>query len=438
MSRARAVLTSRPFWTLVDQGLVSVGNFLSGVIIVHHMPKTGYGAYALLLETMLFLNSLQNAVITYPMSVRGATHDATTLKRISTAALWMTFAILPLLGLAMALAVCFGAAPAAGDGGLFVLGICAAAGMVLWQMQETVRRALMAELRFQACIPGDAISYLGQVCLLLLVASAGRLTLPIAFVIIGVTSACALTFQSLQIGLVSLRFSEVAAIAKNFWKLGSWTLLATLAGSLAMVGSSWTLKIFGGLDANADYAAMIMPTKLANPVLIAMGNLMVPGVAKVAKRYGRPATVRVALRYAFCGAALVFVYYGLIAAFPTLALGLVLGKNSPYLAVAGKLRVYQLYLAAIYIESVLMAWLYGLGESRANFTSQMVQGSFTLVIALPAAAMYGLYGLILGNLTAASICIVVQFWFLRKALGFGVTRSSRSFTAFAESLPALD
>jgi O-antigen/teichoic acid export membrane protein len=172
--------------------------------------------------------------------------------------------------------------------------------------------------------------------------------------------------------------------------------------------------------------------------LIAIGNLLVPTVARVAGQYGRRATIRFSVRYGLVGGALIFLYYGFLAAFPATALRMVFKSHSPYIAMAGPLRWYQIDLAAIYIESVLMAWLYGLGESRTNFTSQMVKASFILLVALPATAMFGLYGLIAGNLIAVSLCIAVQLYFLRKALRHQSAAESERVREFAGLLPALD
>jgi O-antigen/teichoic acid export membrane protein len=438
LSGLRPASMSRAAWTIADQAMVSAGNFVSGVIIARHLPSSAFGEYALLLATMLFLNSLHSALVTYPLSVRGATHDPATLRRIATASLWMTLGLLPVLGAVMGLGVYFGAATASGPRGLLELVTSAAGAMLLWQMQETVRRTLMAELRFMACIPGDAISYLGQAALLLALTWSGRLTLSLAFSVIGVTSAAALVVQTLQIGLVRLRFTEVVGIARDLWKLGSWTLLTNLSGLVALVGYTWTLKIFRGLDETAAYAAMIVPTKLANPLLIGIGNLLVPGVAKVARRFGRPATIGVAGRYGLAGAAIIFLYYGLLAAFPTLALRLIFKKESPYLAVAGPLRWYVLNLGVFYIEGILLAWLYGLGKTRANFASQLLKASIIVLVALPATASYGVYGLIAGNLAATTLCVMMQVLFLRRALAVGIRPERELVRTSNESLPALD
>jgi O-antigen/teichoic acid export membrane protein len=345
----------------------------------------------------------------------------------------MTLALLPLLGLAMGIAAFCGANHSANPIGMIPLALAAIAGMLLWQMQETVRRGLMAELRFAACIPGDALSYLGQAALLGLMAWSGRLTLPWAFIIIGATSAMAVVIQGVQIGLVRITIREVVSIARDFWKLGSWTLLANLAMFITTVGYSWTLKIFHGLDVTAALAALVITLKPVNPMLMGVGNLLVPAVARVARHEGPRATIRAVWRYALLGGVVVFSYYGLLFAFPTLALRIVFGPNSPYLGEATLLRFYLINMSIMYVEMVLLSWLYGLGESRANFVTQSFQAAVALLVSLPLTAIYGIPGLIAGGFIGTTLCVVAQLMMLRKALNLQVADLSPHVISFDES-----
>src|ERR1700733_1293690 len=61
--RARLLSESklRLFWTLADQAVVSVGNFLTSNMLARHLPQEQYGAFGTLFETLLFLNGLQAA-----------------------------------------------------------------------------------------------------------------------------------------------------------------------------------------------------------------------------------------------------------------------------------------------------------------------------------------------------------------------------------------
>jgi O-antigen/teichoic acid export membrane protein len=411
-----AVVRSSAIWTIADQGVVSIGNFASGVILARHLSQASYGAFALLLASMLFLNSLHGALVTSPLSVCGSIRDRERFRRSSSAALWLTLALLPVLGLAMGLAVLRGTDLGVSAIGIAPLAASAVAAMLLWQMQETTRRGLMTELRFAACVPGDALSYLGQAALLAWMAESGTLTLPRAFVIIGVTSAMATVVQAVQIGLARVRFAELWEITRDFWILGRWALLANLATFVTTVGYAWTLRFSHGLEATAAFAAMIVPLKLANPLLMGIGNLLVPAVARVRSRDGVRATIRIAGRYGFLGGVAVFSYYALLFVFPAGALRLAFGANSPFLKEAVPLRFYLLSMCVCYVEMVLLGWLYGLGNSRATFLTRFVQASVSVLIALPAIVVFGIPGWIGGEFISTTLAVVVQLYLLRRAL----------------------
>jgi hypothetical protein len=411
-----ATLNGSAVWTLADQGIVSIGNFISGVVLARHLPESSYGAFALLLASMLFLNSLHTALVTCPMSIRGSTGDRDRLKRSSSAALWMTLALLPALGAAMGLAVFKGTGTGISAAGMIPLAASAVAAMLLWQMQETTRRGLMTELRFASCVPGDALSYLGQAGLLAWMAQSGTLTLPRAFMVIGVTSAVATVVQAMQIGMARVTFAGLWEITRDFWILGRWALLANLAAFVTTVGYTWTLRFSHGLNAMAAFAAMIVPLKLANPLLMGVGNLLVPAVSRVRNRAGARATVRIAGKYGLLGGAAVFSYYALLFAFPGGALRLAFGAASSFIKEAVPLRFYLITMCVCYVESVLLGWLYGLGDSRASFLSRAVQATASVLIALPAIVVFGIPGWIGGEFVATTLAVAVECCLLWRLL----------------------
>src|SRR5581483_9645528 len=91
----------RALWVLMDQGIVSAGNFFTGNQLGRHLTETGYGNYGLLLETMLYFNGLQAALVIYPLTIKGATGDRTNLGRMATAAFVFSLLLLPVLAFAM-------------------------------------------------------------------------------------------------------------------------------------------------------------------------------------------------------------------------------------------------------------------------------------------------------------------------------------------------
>src|SRR5687768_9777884 len=147
------------FWALADQGVASLGSigifWLLGKAFAQRDAMAQMGNFGQLFELMWFLNSLHAALVVYPLTVRGAVSDRATLARLTGACILITLLAAPFIG-----GAALGMAAAYTD---WTIGVWAALAVVVWQVQETARRGLMAELRFRAAMVGDAIRYIGHV-----------------------------------------------------------------------------------------------------------------------------------------------------------------------------------------------------------------------------------------------------------------------------------
>jgi O-antigen/teichoic acid export membrane protein len=137
-------------WSVTDQAVVSLGTFLTSIALARHLRPSDYGAYGALLAALLFLNGVHTSLVTSPLSVRGAAVDRATLGRYSTVSVLFTLALAVPSGLLLL-------AASAGVGGSS-LWIWAPASLVLWQVQETMRRSLMCGLGHRRAVWGAASS----------------------------------------------------------------------------------------------------------------------------------------------------------------------------------------------------------------------------------------------------------------------------------------
>src|SRR5258708_31864919 len=64
------LLIERASWTLVDQGVVSFGNFLLNVLLARTLSEEDYGEFALFLGAIFILRAIDYSLISYPLSVR--------------------------------------------------------------------------------------------------------------------------------------------------------------------------------------------------------------------------------------------------------------------------------------------------------------------------------------------------------------------------------
>jgi O-antigen/teichoic acid export membrane protein len=408
---------SRAFLVLVDQGVVSAGTFLSmTVILARHLSDENYGAFNILFDTMLYLNSLQAALVIYPLTLQGAAGDRSGLGRLATASLILSVGLLPILGIAVVLSLLLQS-----DQTLQNV-MLAVASMFLWQVQESLRRVLIADLRFGDVVWGDALKYLGQAAYLFVLARIGQLDFRTALIAMIVSSAAATAVQALQIGLAPIRFWQLRLIVRDFWKLGRWMLVTNVSALLTSLAYPWMLGWWHGPATAATFYAIINTFKLANPIMSSMTGLIVPAVARAMANDGAAAARRIAVRYTAFGAMLLLPYFVVLLCVPTLALRLFYGDSSPYTKTAelltyngNLLRLFVANYVAVYLLCTLGGWLSALGRSRWLFHSQIANVIVSLAVGMPMIHLWKVAGLIVGGMLAAFATAFVVIYYIHKA-----------------------
>jgi O-antigen/teichoic acid export membrane protein len=395
------------FWSQVDQGVVSLGSFLLGLILARSLPPAEYGVYALVWSALLFLRGFHTSLVTYPLSVDWAKTEPGKLNALVGGSLALTIALgLPLMAGAAVAAVIVGRP-----------------GLVPWAMgallaghfQETTRRALMAGLRHRATVLGDSVSYLGQVAGLWAVASSRRLSVEAAFAAMALTSLVAGFIQLRQLGAPAFETRVLRALAARWWELGRWLLLATLLSVFTIQVFPWTVGLVRGPAEAGQYQAAANLLGATHPVLFGLGNLLVPAVAQAWACGGLSASWRVARWYGLLGAVLLVPYLGVLWVWPGEVLRLVYGTESPYMALETEVRLFALAYATIYIGQLAGALLLGLEQSRASFWVTAACAAASVVVGMPLAAGYGVDGALAGLVVSrvvqvgSAIALIVRF-----------------------------
>jgi O-antigen/teichoic acid export membrane protein len=390
---------------MIDQGFVSAGNFLTVNFLARWLrPEAEFGLFSVMLETMLYLNSLQAALVIYPLSVRGARSDKGGLGVLSSGSMILTLLLLPVLGLAM------GGVAGLTSGGMTI--VTAIAAITLWQLQETTRRALMADMRFGDAIWGDALRYLGQAGMIWAFHAAGILSLNTAYLAIGLSSAVGTILQAIQIGLKPVYGCDLRNMSKEFWVLGRWMLLNNAGGAISGLAYWYVLKWVHGDPACAAFGVIVGLMKLANPIMVSIGNLIVPAVARLQEHEGIRAARRIAWRYTAFGAGLLSLLFIPCLILPDLMLRLFYGWKTPYVEHAFELRLYVLNYAMAYVAAALGSWQAGLGHSRLSFYAQVVNVVVTLAVGLPMTYAWGVIGLVLGSMLAITATALATAYYM--------------------------
>jgi O-antigen/teichoic acid export membrane protein len=382
------------FWALADQGAVSLGNFMTQIILARSLRSSEYGVFALIFGVLLFLLACQSGLVAYPLSLEGAVAGKVELRKIA-----FTGAILTVL-----LAIPFSVLVIGATVILHVVAIIWAVllAMLLWQLQETFRRALMAHLRHNAAIWGDVLSYGGQALIVWLLARSHGLTLQRIFLVIALTSAAAACLQSLQIGWSAMPLRAAIAAARKYWSTGKWALLSGMNESGIRQVFPWVLALVYSPAEAAAFQAVMNVVGVSHPVVFGTVNVLVPAAAETKQRSGTSAAFRTSCWYGTLAAVLVIPFFLLLLIWSRPALVLFYGHLSPYLNAGLSLRLASVAYILAYGAGVLVAFLYGVDRAKFAFAASI---GGTLFALLPCAFLiwrFGVPGAVAGIVVLAA------------------------------------
>jgi O-antigen/teichoic acid export membrane protein len=228
MQRATAVLrrsANRELWALGDQALVSAANFFTNVYLARCMGLKEYGHFVTFYALLLYLWAWQLALFISPSmsiapQIEGAQPRHLYLRGVNTLQLlWaLSSAIVTLFAGSLLRAT-----------HVFPLSwheIVGFAGCVVaFQLQDGLRRYYFVCGNARAALINDAISYVGQVLLLILLYWSGRLHVATALDAVAITSGVAVAYGAVQESLLA-GISATRDAMRRTWRMGRDLLMA--------------------------------------------------------------------------------------------------------------------------------------------------------------------------------------------------------------------
>ncbi|WP_424138366.1 lipopolysaccharide biosynthesis protein [Roseomonas chloroacetimidivorans] len=374
----------RATWTIIDQGLVSVGTFLVSVLLARHLAPAEYGTYALLLGGMFALQLINATVLFHPLAV------LLVLAQEKEQAQLLKTAVVLIAGVSIALGAALGLA-------LLLLGrsdliLPALSCFLLWQVQEGMRRGLFAEFRHRLASLGDAVSYLGQVVVILWLATVAALDLPNALYAIALTSGLAALLQCWQL---RIRLSTPIALRhtmNQFWAVGGfWSLGNGLLSIARFQILSWTLSISAGPAAVANLQAAFNIVNLSNPLITGLCNI-IPQASAQASASGTMAAWRSTRRYLVLAAPALLTFSALVLIAPGHLLHFVYGSDSTYLILSPQVRLLIIATVAGYAADLVISFLHGLRVVPLAFAINAIGALTTAALAFALTGPFGITG----------------------------------------------
>lgn len=409
-----AVIARRGGWAITDQAVASIGNFGRNIALTHYLLPEVFGKYGMILSAFLFLNSLQAALVVYPVQVKGSVIEQERLGGFASICLLLTLLLCIPLALVMGGSAIF--VTSGSEVNSMWTAAAVALALVTFQCQELFRRTLMARLRFGAAVPGDTVCYLGQLLAIYIAGEMGWLrgpmALPRTFALMSALTTLAAVIQAMQVGLARFDRQQVVQFSRDFWHLGKWLLAANMTTIVTDIGYNWLLGLGHRAELAGFYRVIADLNKLSNPVVFTLVGLIVPVVARTRAGSDVQHAKRVGLKYAAVGFVPFGLYFLVLLAVPEVLLKILYNEN--FWTLGNGVRIFALTSIIGFIANMALAVLNGLGRPQAQFNTQLTNTIATILIGLPMTYYWGLYGALWGGLLATiALTIVALITFIR-------------------------
>ena len=227
---------------LADQAIISGGSFITNVIIARKLGPADYGLYSIVVLAQLFILSLQQAGITGIYQVIFPKLSQSKRDEYTGTLFYTQCMLLVLLLLISAIAYVFLSPVLKSFSPIF---IPAVSGILLFLLQDFLRKILLTQQKFVKTLWIDAINNLLQLLILVLWFSFSHLTLLSACWIICLTFIipCILGIVWIKPGV--FLWKDVKSCIADHFKKAKWLLCSALlqwgAGNYFILAAGWWL-----------------------------------------------------------------------------------------------------------------------------------------------------------------------------------------------------
>lgn len=390
---------------IFDQGLYSLTNFLTGVLLARTLLKEDYGIYILALSFIITIMGIQRAIITVPYTVYNKGYEQKDLETYTGS----TF-VHQLILLSISIVICLVVSEVFFLKGKefysnLIISITfsfAATGVLL---RDFVRSFLLARLHiWQSVFMGIFINII-QLSILWFLYLQNKLTIYNSFLIIGGCSLLPALIVFLTWHNITIYKNKIVLDFLNNFKLGKWIFGSSIIFMLSSQSYPWMLSIFAD---NRSVAVLGVTSSLANilgPFLQGIYSFILPKMAHSRKEHTFLGVIAI-MKKAIAFLAVIFGLW--------LIVGILFGDQLLSLIYSSKYYGYSYILIIVIISSFISgitspiyAALEALERADISFKSLLGGLIVTLFIGVFLIYKWGIYGaaigMLLSNLTNSSL-----------------------------------
>lgn len=263
---------------LLDQGIVSIANFLIGVIIGRVSGPRELGLYSLGFTIILILGALQNTLTTGPYAVFSPRLSQQKRAHYFGSTIIHQLAISLLAALLVACAsILLSYTPSTQSLSVVLLSLSTVLFFI--SFREFLRRVYFANLDIRMPLFYDTLDSALRLVALLILIRTEKLSAATAYLAIGFAAAVVVVSWAKAVRrhcIVSI--AQVRDDLRRNWSFGRWWFISSTLFAITINVYPWLLTIFHGPTSTGLWAACIGLTALGNPIVIGMQNVVGPRI----------------------------------------------------------------------------------------------------------------------------------------------------------------
>lgn len=404
------------YLSAVDQGVISLSNFLATIILARNVDPTQLGVYGVGFVTLRLVRAFQDGLIVQPMNVFGAGMEKNEFKRYATSTslfqiglAFVSASVVAVTGWVLTELGNDTAGPT-----LFTLWL----PFLWWQMQEYIRRMLYTRgLVLNATITSIVANGV-RIALMIYLVNKGMLS-----GISGLEAIAWGSFVALFPGMWFTRhfwtrkLANIRATWRRNWNFGRWLLGSSLTNWVAV---EFYPILTAGLISFAAAGAYRALQNLVAPIhllLRAVDTFLTPRAANLYEKNGQRALIHT-LRSVYLALSIPILAILIIAVlFPEQLLFLIYGDT--YLEYSNGVILMALFYALMFAYWPLQSIFKAAQLSRPIFIANILAIISMLTIGIWAILNWGVYGTIVGQVVNALVINLVLwgFWISMRRSG---------------------
>lgn len=399
MKRFNRIINNATITSLASQGISSLGNFLTVIILAKSLTPNDFGLYMMLNTALMIIGGISTSLVKMPLKVLGA--GITEKDASSYFSSQLSLQIIFVFFILLAGCIFLLAKP------LLSLGLAAAFFFYLMSadLQDFMRSANMTRFQWKKLFTADMLTHSCRITLILILIWMKNVSLIHVLLVTGITYLAGFLISPLGGVHYQISLHNIANIWRINWKFGKWLLLETILYTVSTQIYIYFIALGVDIMTAGAFAAAQTLLNSFNVVQIGVMNYAIPVARKKLLETGYNAWRRSLMHVGIILFSVSLVFCTTISIFAQPLLSLLFKPiygNFYYLV-----PILSIAIILVSINTVLSAAFRTAEFPEAGFWGKLVSAIVTISLGYPMIMKWGIVGAGLG-MVCTQICWILM------------------------------